>query len=309
MTDSYKPQIDGALSRSVDILNVIGSHIYFPTYSNSLKQIGGFLGYQWSGPLSSGLQTLVWRDRWLTEHDPFVKAMLIQYNYEDCAALKGVAEFLEKIVAAGFSGSSQDKQGVQVTSTSTLATEKNEWQLYGPTDYALDDFRTINRLAYFDYQRDRVFARTKKKPTKSFTRQKRLSLKPNKITTMRAAKCPVCDGRNIEALTQISHEIVDLKFMSGGSKRWITRYVSWRYRCGRCGSRFVPNSFQRYERYQSMGVELLVGAFTSCCLEARISTAFTDLCWTCSASGYRRKRYTYSRVPSPSTSKQATRRY
>src|SRR5467141_1945637 len=132
MTDPYKPQIDGVLSRSVDILNVIGSHIYFPTYSNSLKEIGGFLGYQWSGPLSSGLQTLVWRDRWLTDHDPFLKALLIQYNYEDCAALKGVAEFLAKIVAAGFSGSSQDKQGVQVTSTSTLSTKKNEWQLYGP---------------------------------------------------------------------------------------------------------------------------------------------------------------------------------
>ena len=164
MTDQYKRQIDGALARSVDILNVIGSHIFFPTYSNSLKEIGGFLGYQWSGPLSSGLQTLVWRDRWLTGHDPFLKAMLIQYNYEDCAALKGVAEFLEKIIAAGFSGSSQHEQGVQVTSTSTLATEKNEWQLYGPTDYALDDFRTINRLAYFDYQRDRVFARLTRSP-------------------------------------------------------------------------------------------------------------------------------------------------
>ncbi len=243
MTDQYKRQIDGALARSVDILNVIGSYIFFPTYSNSLKEIGGFLGYQWSGPLSSGLQTLVWRDRWLTDHDPFLKAMLIQYNYEDCAALKGVAEFLEKIVAAGFSGSSQHEQGVQVTSTSTLVTEKNEWQLYGPTDYALDEFRAINRLAYFDYQRDRVFAWTKKKPPKSFNRQKRLSLKPNKIITMRAAKCPVCDGRNIEALTQTSHEILDLKFMSGGSKRWITRYVSWRYRCDRCGSRFVPKSF------------------------------------------------------------------
>ena len=66
MTDPYKRQIDDALVRSIDILNVIGSRIYFPTHSNSLKEIGGFLGYRWSGPLSSGLQTLVWRDRWLT---------------------------------------------------------------------------------------------------------------------------------------------------------------------------------------------------------------------------------------------------
>jgi predicted RecB family nuclease len=253
VTHPYKRQIDDALARSIDILNVIGSRIYFPTYSNSLKEIGGFLGYRWSGPLSSGLQTLVWRDRWLTDHDPFLKAALIQYNYEDCSALKGVAEFLEKVGAASFSSSSQDRPGLQVASTSSLGTENNEWHRYGQTDYVLEEFQTINRLAYFDYQRDRVFARTQRNYIRSRGRQKRLSLKPNKIITLRAAKCPVCHSRNIEAVTQASHEIIDLKFMSAGNKRWITRFASWRYRCDRCGSRFVPISFQRWRKMPKYG--------------------------------------------------------
>src|SRR5215471_707724 len=252
MTDQYKRQIDDALARSINILNIIGSRIYFPTYSNSLKEIGSFLGYRWLGPLSSGLQTLVWRDRWLTDHEPSLKAMLIQYNYEDCFALKGVAEFLEKVGAAGFSNSSQDRRGVQVASTSSLGTENNEWHWYGQTNYVLEEFRSINRLAYFDYQRDRVFARTQRNYIRSAGRQKR-PLKPNKIVTLRAAKCPVCHSRNIEALTQTSHEIIDLKFMRAGNKRWITRFASWRYRCDRCGNRFVPISFQQCRKMPKYG--------------------------------------------------------
>jgi hypothetical protein len=253
MTEPYKRQIDEALARSIDILRVIGSCIYFPTYSNSLKEIARFLGYRWSGPLVSGLKTVVWRDRWLTDHDPFPKAMLVQYNYEGCTALKGVAEFIEKIVAAGCSDASQDRHGVHVASTSTLGTEKNEWQWYGPTDYALEDFRTINRLAYFDYQRDRVFARNQRKYIRSLGKQKRVSIKPNKTITLRAAKCPVCHSRNIEALTRASHDIIDLKFMSAGNKRWITRFKSWRYRCDHCGNRFVLISFQRCRKIPKYG--------------------------------------------------------
>jgi hypothetical protein len=253
MTEPNKRRIDDALARSIDILNVIGTRIYFPTYSNSLKEVGGFLGYRWSDPLSSGLQTLVWRDRWITDHDPSLKASLIQYNYEDCSALKGVTEFLEKVGVAGFSSSSQDNQGVEVASTSSLSREDNEWHRYGQTDYVLEEFRTINRLAYFDYQHDRVFARTRRNYNRPPTRQKRSSLKPNKIVNLRAAKCPVCHSRNIEALTQASHEVIDLKFMKAGNKRWVTRFASWRYRCDRCGHRFVPISFQRCRRMPKYG--------------------------------------------------------
>jgi len=124
MAEPYKRQIENALKRSINILSVISLHIYLPTYSNSLKEIGGFLGYQWSDPSSSGVQTLAWRDRWLSDREPFLKAKLIRYNYEDCVALKGVVEFLEQILAAGPSGSFRDRQGTEIVPTSALAAEK-----------------------------------------------------------------------------------------------------------------------------------------------------------------------------------------
>jgi len=53
-----------ALESSVNLLSVIFGQIYFPTYSNGLKEIAGWLGFRWSDPDSSGLQSIVWRDKW-----------------------------------------------------------------------------------------------------------------------------------------------------------------------------------------------------------------------------------------------------
>ena len=93
------------LHRSMNIITAIYSNIYFPTYSNDLKEIGGFLGCNWSVPNSSGLQSIVWRREWERSHDPTLKQTLIQYNQEDCAALKKVTDFLYRIPADDLSGS------------------------------------------------------------------------------------------------------------------------------------------------------------------------------------------------------------
>ena len=38
-----------------NLLSFIYAQIYFPTYSNGLKEISGYLGFRWSGSPSSGL--------------------------------------------------------------------------------------------------------------------------------------------------------------------------------------------------------------------------------------------------------------
>jgi predicted RecB family nuclease len=45
LPESFHQRIDEMLDHSVNVLSLIHSHFYFPTYSNSLKDIGGFLGY------------------------------------------------------------------------------------------------------------------------------------------------------------------------------------------------------------------------------------------------------------------------
>jgi predicted RecB family nuclease len=47
------------LNRSTNVLSMIYSNIYFPTYSNELKEIGRYLGCTWSDPSASGIQSIV----------------------------------------------------------------------------------------------------------------------------------------------------------------------------------------------------------------------------------------------------------
>ena len=85
------------LANSVDVQTVIRSNIYFPTYSNSLKDLGRHLGHAWTVPEASGLQSLVWRQRWEKSHDEKHKDCLVVYNAEDCAALKHLVDHIQAI--------------------------------------------------------------------------------------------------------------------------------------------------------------------------------------------------------------------
>ena len=62
---SYQIKVDDAITHSLNILSIIRPYIYFPTCSNSLKEIARYLRFDWRDPSSSGLQSLVWRRRWL----------------------------------------------------------------------------------------------------------------------------------------------------------------------------------------------------------------------------------------------------
>lgn len=67
--EKYSCLIDEILKHSVNILSVIYSHVYFPTYSNELKDIGSYIGFKWTDANASGIQSLVWRKRWEMSRD------------------------------------------------------------------------------------------------------------------------------------------------------------------------------------------------------------------------------------------------
>jgi predicted RecB family nuclease len=150
MGEPYASQIDDVLKHSFNVLSLITAHVYFPTYSNSLKDIGSFLGYRWSDPSSTGMQTLVWRSRWLGKRDTSSRAKLIQYNKEDCTALRGVVDLLENVLPASRSVPAGNPGGSEVVRTSELSAKRSGWSLFGETQYVLDEFRAINKLSYFD---------------------------------------------------------------------------------------------------------------------------------------------------------------
>jgi predicted RecB family nuclease len=87
-----------AIASSINLLSVIFAPVYFPSYSNGLKENARFLGFEWTDPSSSGLQSIVWRHQWEESRDPTVQEKLIVYNADDCEAICFVAQALSQLI-------------------------------------------------------------------------------------------------------------------------------------------------------------------------------------------------------------------
>jgi len=228
-----------AIDRATNLLSFIYAQIYFPTYSNGLKEITGYLGFRWSGSLTSGLETIVWRYRWEALREPTVKQTLFDYNRQDCEALELVANRLVHLHrAAPTDGKSS--QG-EVVLTSNMKRESP----YGfkRNEFVFPEMETINKAAYWDYQRERVYVKSRQNSTRKRRRHAmpRNALIPNTtIEYARPSSCPTCKSKLVYGHGKISRTVVDLRFMRHGIKRWTTRHVAHRYRCQSCRNTFYP---------------------------------------------------------------------
>ncbi len=70
------------------------------------------------------------------------------------------------------------------------------------------------------------------------------------MSVVESDRCPLCRSKQIEQRKQMSRVDSDLKFFRGGVKKWITRTLSWRYRCRRCNHQFGSDrSSTKHQRY------------------------------------------------------------
>ncbi len=242
LPEGLKLTVDLILERSVNVLSVVHPHVYFPTYSNGLKEIGRFLGYARVQEDATGLQTIPWRKDWETNKDLSLKSKLIQYNHDDCSELKRLCEFMGRLNSLDFANTGENHTAPKVSRTADLRKDRPRWQIFRPREYALEDFKHVVKCAYFDYQREKVFVRTHqhfKAINKSHRKLKRTNARPNKIVTLCCQRCPQCRKKTIEKKKGISHTLIDLKFSRSGVKKWITRFDAWRYRCLKCKHQFT----------------------------------------------------------------------
>src|SRR5262249_40472342 len=159
-----KGLVDRVLAQGVNVLSTIHATVYFPTYSNGLKDVGRYLGCTWAEENASGLQSLVWRAQWEQAREPFWKDKLLAYNAEDCAALKKVTEFVQAVGEAARSrGEGADGGGtaplVAWADQVAAPSSRRDWCR---VKFAVQDFDHVNRCAWFDYQREKVYLRTSK---------------------------------------------------------------------------------------------------------------------------------------------------
>jgi predicted RecB family nuclease len=240
--------IDHFRSKCCNVLGVIYSHFYFPTHSNSLKDIGGLLGAGWSSVNASGLQSLAWRLAWESGPEEPLKQQILVYNQEDCLALRRVTEF---VLSACNGDAMPPEAGLPVASAEDIRQEGSF--RFRKTEFFCPELDHINKCAYSDYQREKIYVRTSPAIRASLRRNRRLSkrtVRANEyIECGKPERCPECDGTQIHiSRRQPNHKTVfDLRFSSLGVRRWVIRYSSQRYRCGVCKNTFLADEYRSVE--------------------------------------------------------------
>lgn len=252
-TQSQLKQI--ANTCSTNVLSQIYSRIYFPTRSNSLKDIAGYLGHVWRTPGVTGLDAMGWRGRWESTHDNRLKERLIEYNLDDCRALKGLTAFLLEIGGDAFSGlglaAAPDMIAVETLDDREVRSN-DEW---GKKEFAVPEFGVITKCAYFDYQRSKVYLRTNPAMRQIRGRQRRSEGRPSyritKTLEFRARKCPYCKSVHFRPYgTRVRSKVsLDLRISRAGIMRRVTRIRSKVYRCWRCSQSFVPHAYAAHKRF------------------------------------------------------------
>ena len=245
MRDRYGgPQEDSAAAKAiaspVNLLSVIYAQVYFPVYSNGLKDIARFLGFKWADPLSSGLQSIVWRHEWEASGDPVIREMLTTYNADDCEALNVVFETLLRIAQPESDASKSNHSMLDIVHEESLG--KNLPSKWSAFKSPVSELEHINKAARWDYQRDRVFVRSgtpRKKETTKRARVGRINDEPEIVVVLKApASCPKCRAEQRIDARHFCRTVRDLTFGRNSVKARVVKYVVQTYRCRNCGHEY-----------------------------------------------------------------------
>jgi len=262
-----------ATSSTVNLLSFIFSRIYFPTYSNGLKEIGSFIGATWQSPHSSGIQSIAWRSAWEASCSDNLRRSLQHYNQNDCEAACLLLDALKRIGAEALTRSDvefADAPKQRATERGAPIHKTFEWML---------------KFAHADYDQSRIHReRTGRAGAAPKERLARMSPIHAREFPSRLARIIVVPGkRNCarhpkEALrptgTTAEHKLIDMVFTKNGCRKTLVRYVGKQKACPLCGKIYLPpaiirfgqrifgHSFQAWAVYQRISLRLPVGVIS-----------------------------------------------
>ena len=246
--------IDKVLEHSTNILSLIYGRIYFPVYSNSLKHIAPFLGYTWADHSVSGINSMVWRRQWEISANPDLKERLLNYNRDDCAALKVVADFVHGLTDQYQPNNGNTKPIVGGVAVSCIPDVKAQFARpnFGKPQFDMPEFDYINRCSYFEYQRQKIYVRTNKNMAKQNARRRRAKRRrhPEEVEIPCSA-CPSCGSHEAAKCSERRRfrQFFDLRIKSTYVRHVTWRVGSYQYRCSRCGREYFPDQYLNHAKY------------------------------------------------------------
>ncbi len=226
-----------AMKAPLNLLAVIFAQVYFPTYSNGLKDVAGSLGFKWSDPQASGRQSVLWRYTWEESRDSAVKQALSAYNAEDCEALEIVTNALLQIAQP------KGRPNVDTPMVDDVArVESMKRQLpysFGHKTSSIPGLEFLRKAAYWDYQRDRVYFRSpgrrRRKARKVLAGCTATSMRISKVIVAEVSPaCPTCKRISTKPAATRGRILYDLRLDRFGIRRWVVKNIYQTYYCWRC---------------------------------------------------------------------------
>jgi hypothetical protein len=245
ISKNYKLAYDKIKKRLVNVNSFIFGKVYFPTRSNTLKDLGRFIGAEWSSFDASGLQSIVWRFQWEASRDNTIKDQILAYNREDCQALRLLVAELRSI-----GQSAAIRYDVDFADDPKQNTTTNGQQIH-------DSLEGILRSAHAEYRKNCIEMRQSEpeeegrrkglgapKGHKGYSR-----IVPTKvgkvIRVRRPTKCPKHKGQILDVSDKLSeHTLIDLAFTKNGCRKTAMKYVGTMGYCPRCYRDYPPSAIR-----------------------------------------------------------------
>jgi len=237
----FDEEIELITKKSVNILSFFSSHIYPPTYTNSLKDIAKYIHFEWTDKKVSGIQSIIWRKKWESTNKTEYKSKLIQYNINDCEALYSIKRWITNI--GDILTNEKDESFVKTSDLQSLSYKK-----WGKPNFQIPEFEEINKCSYFDYQRNKIYLRTNRSVKKAIKRSKKYRKfvnKVDKVLKYLPIKCPNCNHDKFYRLNSTRKLIINLKFMKNGVKKWNVQLPASSFKCSGCGDEFLFHNYGR----------------------------------------------------------------
>ncbi len=214
----------------------IFGRIYFPTYTNKLKDICAYLGYSWTDDNAGGLNSIVLRSAYDETKIASFRDDLILYNQEDCINLKKLKHIISAICA-------HDSviQNVMDANVSD--------QLLNSTGHQLvKEFDVLLKSAHGKYEQSKIAIRKNKKTTTIKAKAKKISRSQidKNVRVVRGRVCPL-HKRKLAHTNQVAEVIIlDFVFTPKGIKKLVIRYWGYKGRCPNCSHRHYPPSLKKF---------------------------------------------------------------
>jgi predicted RecB family nuclease len=235
----YQDRIKKIIENSFNVLTLFSKDMYFPTYTNGLKDIANYLEFYWTDEKASGYQSIIWRYNWELNPTSNLKERLTTYNIEDCRALMKVQQWLTTTF---------DTPNEKIQNIANI--KSDSYHKWGNTKFELSALDEINKYAHFDYQQQKILLKSNRAVKKAVKKKSLVQKQKNKIDKtilLYPEVCPVCHqaSANFELVKRGEMVKVDIKHTKNGIRKMVTLYKGGQYKCYHCKKVFSPQKLKK----------------------------------------------------------------